>query len=364
MNSLLYSKAVTVGVLAGVLYGIVARSAVGFNAFGGAFAAMTYAYLFLVPVVLGALTVFPIAAPSLAFRTFAPWVPTLLVVAVSVLIGWEGSICIVMALPILLLGATIGGYIGSIRALRRWSARSIVVAMPFLVAPLEQRVEARTQWIETVSEITIVAPVAAVWPLVVSVDSIRPDEQRPALYTSIGFPRPISATISGSGVGAIRAARFERGLVFTETVTRWEPERLLSFSIDPNTESIPPTTLDPHVTIGGPFFDVLTGTYELHPTDGGRATRLVLRSQHRVSTRFNFYAVLWVDRVMASIQQNILRVHKARAEHSRLAERCPPGHGLDEPCWSFFSSTTMTSIGFDVSLTSACVCPGGSTPSQ
>jgi hypothetical protein len=41
---------------------------------------------------------------------------------------------------------------------------------------------------------------------------------------------------------------------------------------------------------------------------------LVLRSEHRVSTRFNLYAAWWADRVMASVQRNILVVLKGRAE--------------------------------------------------
>jgi hypothetical protein len=75
--------------------------------------------------------------------------------------------------------------------------------------------------------------------------------------------------------------------------------------------------MDPHVEIGGPYFDVLTGTYELQPLEGGR-TRLVLRSEHRTSTAFNLYAAWWADRVMASIQRNILVVLRDRAERGRL----------------------------------------------
>jgi hypothetical protein len=46
----------------------------------------------------------------------------------------------------------------------------------------------------------------------------------------------------------------------------------------------------------------------------------VLRSRQRVSTRFNFYAGWWADRIMGSIQDNILAVHKLRAErHEALA---------------------------------------------
>ena len=72
-----------------------------------------------------------------------------------------------------------------------------------------------------------------VWALVTSVDSICAEETRPALFTRIGFSRPISATLSAPGVGGIRRARFEHGLTFTETVTTCEPDSLLSFTIRP-----------------------------------------------------------------------------------------------------------------------------------
>jgi hypothetical protein len=291
-----------------------ARAATAANIFAGMFSVMTLSFLLVVPFVLGAITVNRIERPSLLFRIFAPWVPMTIVVLVSALIGWEGAICIIMALPVLLIFSSIGGLIGASEALRGRAARLALLALPFAASPIETRFAPPTRWVETVTSIDITAPPAEVWPLVTSVDSITPAEQRPALFTRMGFPRPISAAITGEGVGSIRSARFERGLVFTETVTEWQPQRRLSFTIDPNTESIPPTTLDPHVTIGGPFFDVLTGTYELHPTNDGRSTHLVLRSRHRVSTRFNLYAVWWADRVMASIQRNILRVHQARAE--------------------------------------------------
>ncbi|HET9004526.1 MAG TPA: hypothetical protein VFN39_11050, partial [Gemmatimonadaceae bacterium] len=100
------------------------------------------------------------------------------------------------------------------------------------------------------------------------------------------------------------------------TVTEWVPERRLGFTIHANTDSVPPTALDQHVMVGGPYFDVMSGTYELHPLDGGRSTRLVLRSTHRLTTRLNPYAAWWVERVMASIQNHISEVHKARAERA------------------------------------------------
>jgi polyketide cyclase/dehydrase/lipid transport protein len=316
MPSLVRSRATFAGVAAGFVYGLVARLVATFSQPAEVFGVMSIAFLWIVPVVIGFLAVRPVAHPSWAYRVFAPWVPALLMIGAVIVIGWEGAICAIMALPLILPLASIGGVIGGSAIGRRPEALPAVVLLPYLFAPLERRIAARDRMVVTSTQIVIAAPPSVVWPLVASVDSIAPAEHHRALFTTLGLPRPVSATLSRRGVGGIRRARFERGLVFTETVTDWQPGVRLSFTIDPNTDEIPPTTLDAHVTIGGPFFDVLTGTYELYPLDGGRATRLVLRSEHRVTTRFNLYAKLWTDRVMRSIQENILEVQKARAEKS------------------------------------------------
>ena len=86
----------------------------------------------------------------------------------------------------------------------------------------------------------------------------------------------------------------------------------MRFSIRANTDSIPPTTLDEHVKIGGAFFDVLDGEYSLEPRPDG--VLLHLRSHERLSTHLNPYAEQWTDAVMRSIQSEILAVIKRRCE--------------------------------------------------
>ncbi len=66
----------------------------------------------------------------------------------------------------------------------------------------------------------------------------------------------------------------------------YDPGHRLAFSISRADRLDPPTTLDEHVRIGGPFFDVLPGAYVNEPLPNGE-TRLHLSSQHRVSTDFN-----------------------------------------------------------------------------
>ena len=118
-------------------------------------------------------------------------------------------------------------------------------------------------------------------------------------------------------MGGVRTATFEHGLAFYETVTTWNPQHRLAFSIKADTARIPSTTLDEHVTIGGPYFDVLDGEYAIERLSY-RDVALPLVSHQRLSTDFNGYAGMWSDAVMQSLQTSILRVIQHRCEKGSL----------------------------------------------
>ena len=322
-GSIVASRAARIGILVGASYGLAARVAIFAGGFRDEFAVMTIGFLFIVPLGIGYLAVRPMAAPSVPERIFAPWLACGLVILGSLATGMEGAICIVLASPAMLLLASLGGVIAASRPGRTAASLPVILVLPWAVMGVESRVALPARLVVTTSTIEIDAPASVVWPLVTSVDSIRPDERRPALFSAIGFPQPIAATLDRAGVGGVRTASFERGVVFREVVTEWQPERRIGFTID--AARVPPSALDAHVTIGGPFFDVLTGTYELSALSPSR-TLLVLRSEHRVSTRFNSYAAWWAVRVMGSIQENILEVLRDRAEReaNHRALRLPP----------------------------------------
>ena len=313
-----------IGVLIGAAYGISARLlAEGPTSLRQLFGVMTVGFLIVVPIVIGYLTVREVESPSRLVCFFAPWPACLVTVAVAMLLGIEGMICVVLALPAMLLLSSVGGFIGGSGRVRRTrGALPVLLVLPYVVAPFERGRDLPARLATTRTTIDVAAPVQTIWPLVASVDTIRPAEERPALYTLIGFPHPVSAVIDRYGVGGVREARFSKGLRFTERVTDWIPGRRLSFTIRANTAEIPRTTLDEHVTIGGPYFDVLQGTYELLPLPDGKV-RIVLSSEHRLSTPFNAYAVLWTQAIMRSIQSNILEIVKARAERAAVSGVAP-----------------------------------------
>lgn len=140
------------------------------------------------------------------------------------------------ALPLFLILTGIGGCLGlATRRHTAGSARaggiSMMLALPYLLAPVEHRITTPTELRQVENTVVIHAPTSTVWREVKSVPRIDARELPLRFAHLIGLPRPLSATLSQDGVGGVRNASFERGLVFRETVTDWQPERRLAFSI-------------------------------------------------------------------------------------------------------------------------------------
>ena len=189
---------------------------------------------------------------------------------------------------------------------------SILVLLPFAVAPIEARWKAAPELVSIADSIQIAASAADVWREIASVRAIGREEVPFKWIYLLDFPRPIAATLDREGVGGQRHATFERNVSFFETVTEWEPERSLAFTIKADPDFIPHTAFDQHIIVGGRFYDVLDGRYFIEAHEGG--SRLVLTSNHRLSTPFNAYAGWWSRWVMNQVQSSILTVIKKRAE--------------------------------------------------
>ena len=197
---------------------------------------------------------------------------------------------------------------------------AVVVFAPFLAAPLESMRTAASEVRTVRTAIEVNASPAAVWREIRSVPKITEAEQSFDFSHFLGFPRPTEALLAGEGVGAVRYARFEGKVLFIERITDWQEEKQLSFAIRADTANIPPGTFDEHVTIGGPYFDVLRGSYRIEELAPNRV-RLHLSSDQRLSTGFNFYAHFWTEALMADLQTYILRIIKRRCEAPRSRAR-------------------------------------------
>lgn len=314
------------GLGASLIYGIVARLSFGFgdseflkeqqgDAWFAAFSVMTVGFLFVVPFAMGFAVVYLARINRLWRALWLPQISALAALGLALTFAIEGLICVVFWLPVYMLLTALGG------AVAMWVVRlkqnrdalfGVVLLLPYGVAVVEHEVPAALQVRRVATHIDIQADVSAVWEEIVDVPLIQEAEHGFAWSHVIGFPRPVSARTSARALGALREAKFERGVVFYERVTRYEPNNALEFDITVDQRSIPKDALDQHVTLGGPYFDVLHGAYRLEPLPNG-IVRLHLSSDHRLSTHFNAYAAWWTDFVMRDTQNYILEIVSRRA---------------------------------------------------
>ena len=314
------AKLLAYGALVGMTYGLSMRLLARLFPPNELFSVMSISFVLVLPFCMGFLSVFLVERRQEETPWF--WLALSVLPVTGALLGTivtalEGWICVVMFAPIGLICSILGGLAGGVAA--RYSKNmsiTCIVFLPLLINPWEAKVFLKNETRTVRTSIDIRATPSIVWRNVETVPRISVGELSPSWTRKLGFPRPLEATLSHQGLGGIRHARFEGGVLFIETVDAWEPEHDLAFSIKAETSKIPATTLDSHVTVGGPFFDTLRGEYTLEPLSGG-VTRLHLLSQHRLSTNFNWYAHLWTDAVMADIQNSILMVIKARCENQR-----------------------------------------------
>lgn len=196
---------------------------------------------------------------------------------VLIVLAIEGLVCLIMAAPISLAIALIGGTIGYVIQRRRENRRDVhlvlLVAVPLL--PVLMGAESLTRGepplLEVTTGVEIDAPPERVWRHVVSFSALpEPDEW----LFRIGLAYPIRAEIRGRGVGAERHCLFSTG-PFVEPIEVWDEPRLLKFSVTENPAPMEEWT--PYAAIHPPhlkgFLVSKGGQFRLIPLPGGR-TRL------------------------------------------------------------------------------------------
>lgn len=273
-------SAATVGVIFGALL-CVTVVAVGALALG------TYGWgLFVLsPLLVGFTSAHianrgPLASPSRArwAAASAIWIGGLLLIAFVL----EGVICIIMASPLAVfmgwIGAELANGLERLEPGKRPQGLVSVAVLP-LVFALEVALPPLAT-IETRQSIEIAAPPAAVWRTLVGGDPI---EGRLALPFRLGVAYPVSATLEGEGVGAIRRGVFSTGEAL-ERVTEWAPERVLAFTVvsdPPSMRELSPyrEVHAPHLT--GGYFHTTRTRFELVPLAGG-GTRVVEETAHEL----------------------------------------------------------------------------------
>jgi len=263
----------------------------------------------------------PLCQRPRSYYTIVPPALTVGMIAFGAFALDEGVVCIVMLAPLWLLS----GWAGSL-ALYMFRSKadakkddavtfraSAILALPLVLIPVEQSLPLPEDRYTVSRDIIIEAERNKVWRLMQTVSKIGDGEGHWNVTQDwIGVPRPLNASLEGSGNGAIRHAKWGAGIHFEEHVRAWEEGRLIQWDF-----VFPPSKAwdftDPHLHPDSRYMRIESGGYSLEPVSAG-TWRLTLKTRYAARTRINPYGALWGELFLGDIQENILAVIKQRAE--------------------------------------------------
>ncbi len=282
-----------------------------------------WGFLLAVPFALGGLAtgigLFPfntlgcLGAPAILFA----------VIFAVVNLGFgEGLVCIAMVLPFWFV-AGFGGGLAALFIRRRQAEREAqeggklrvfaLLTLPFALIYAEEMAPAQWESRAVERSVVIAAEPQDVWPLLLSIPDISPEEGTTTFaHDVIGLPRPSEAALETRGTTQVRVGHWGPNITFEEHVTeRTEGQRVAWRFVFPD-DSVQIYT-DKHIDPDGPILKVASGSYALTALENG-ATRVTLTTRYKMRTRLGWYFGAWGEIMLGDVHDNVLAIIKQRAE--------------------------------------------------
>ena len=243
--------------------------------------------------------------------------PILVLGFVLLVVAVEGIICILMAAPIALVLAFLGGWLGYVIQAVHWGRRhtpamlSVVMLLTPSFFSVEHFVKPQAGVFEVKSSIEVNAPPEEVWQQVVAFGEIPPPQE--TIFRA-GIAYPIRAEIAGHGPGAVRHCVFSTG-PFVEPITVWDEPHLLRFSVTANPAPMNELTPYGHISprhLHG-YFESHQGQFLLTALPGGH-TRLEGTTWYSHTMWPEQYWHWWASYVIHTIHMRVLRHIKVQTE--------------------------------------------------
>jgi hypothetical protein len=265
----------------------------------------------IVPFVLGLLAAY-IARPATARGAAAMGACTILGASCLLFVfAFEGAICIVMSLPIVLPLGCLGAWVGFLFQGSNLNPQQGAAMLILPLAAFTWDTKAPPPLFRVTTQIVVRATPEQVWKHVVSFPKLP--EARDWVFRT-GLAYPTEARIVGSGPGSTRYCQFSTG-AFVEPVTVWEEPRLLRFRVTRNPAPLrewsPWGEIRPKHLQG--YLVSEHGQFQLTPLAGGR-TLLTGTTWYRHSLWPAQYWRWWSDAIIHRIHLRVLNHVRALAE--------------------------------------------------
>jgi len=309
--------------LAGALTGLAMRF-IFFGKPGSNNSAMMAAFIYISPVIVGAITVYLAERRQRRSWSYYAWAPALanVIYVVGTLVVYiEGIVCAIVVLPLFaVLGALSGLLMGVVCRVTNWPKQTLlsIGVLPLALGLLETGVPLPDR-IGAVERSTVIdAPPSEVWRQILNASDIKPTEVNSAWLFRMGVPLPLAGATQQTAGGPVRRVTMGKGIYCDEVITVLQENRYVHWLYRFHEDSFPPNTLDEHVVIGGHYFDLRNTSYTL--TQRGTQTELKVRMQYRVSTRFNWYADPVARFLIGNVAEVNLEYYRRRSESARNKE--------------------------------------------
>ncbi len=304
--------------IAGAFIGMILRS-LYWGIPGEPWSAMSGGFIYLAPLVVGAVTVYvaeKVKRRSWSYYLWAPFFANCIFVLGTLLVMWEGLICAIVIIPMFALEGALGGLcMGLVCRMTNWPKQAMysLAALPIILGLGGDYLPTPAEFSSVQRSVIVQATPAQIWAHLNRADNIRPEEFNASWASKIGVPMPISGITEELPNGErVRKSRWNKEVHFDEPIVDWQPERYLRWTFRFYPTSFPAHALDDHVVIGGHYFDLIDTSFTLKPVAGG--TQLDIKAHYRVSTQFNFYADFVAQLLLGNMLETDLMFYKNRSE--------------------------------------------------
>lgn len=294
-----------------------------FAVFVSTVADMSYgiALFIAVPFLVGLVVVLiigfgrPVSAGEAAtFATYAIGVLGLFLIAFAV----EGAVCLIMALPLAIPLAIVGGWAAYLLQ-RRPAARNpatllLIVGLAPFGSSLEHALARPAELFTVTTSIDIPASPERVWRTVLQPAKLAPPSH---ILFRAGIAYPLASHIEGTGPAATRYCDFSTGKL-VEPVLMWDEGRRLRFTVVSN--PLPMQEWTPYAQIHPPhlegFLASRQGEFRLEALANG-GTRLFATTWYQHHMAPAGYWRLWSDYIIHRVHDMVLENIRDRAIASR-----------------------------------------------
>lgn len=302
-----------IGFLIGALYGLVIRYFAEF--YGGGVFVITF--LYITPVIISIIPIFFSSTEiyQSKLKSFSyPFISVCLFFVFALVTRLEDIACIVfMGAPAILVAGLVGFFAGMIkRKMMKDKHLYSIVILPFILIPIENIFPDTTDFYSVQSKIVINQNVGTIWNNIIEVPEISEKEYEKGFFYHIGIPRPLYSKLKNKNGKMYRVGYFSEGLQLYETISEQRENEFVNFKIDIENSVLRNTPTDQHV-LKGNYFKFENISYRLNPINENQ-TELILTCDYKVTSKMNFYADFWAEKIIKDFEVRLLQVLKNKLE--------------------------------------------------